>query len=140
MEPTRLIDDGGFEKELLEAARRDGPPEGALLRSAALFGLVTSSASIAATTAGTASAASAKATSAVLGSASLAKWLGIGAAVGLVTTSGARIVSDPEILNALAPRKAPVVNAPMSTASRRSDATESPRTPAGDTREVPQQE
>lgn len=124
MEPTRLMDgDGdGFERELLEAARRDRPPAGALLRGAAVLGLAASSASITATTAGTASAASAagaKASGAVIGSASLAKWLGIGAAVGLVTTSGARIVSDPEILTALTHRNATAKSAPPAAGARR---------------------
>jgi hypothetical protein len=121
MEPTRLMDgDGdGFERELLEAARRDRPPSGALLRGAAVLGLAASSASITATTAGTASAAGAKAGSAALGSASLAKWLGIGAAVGIVTTSGARIVSDPEILTAFTHRDVPPTSAPLTTPSRR---------------------
>lgn len=120
MEPTRLIDgeDDGFERELLRAARRDGPPAGALLRGAAVLGLATSSASITATTAGTASAAGAKASTAALGSASLAKWLGIGAAVGLVTTSGARIVSDPEILAALTRPNEVTKSAPPSLGSR----------------------
>jgi hypothetical protein len=120
MEPTRLTDgDGdGFERELLEAARRDRPPAGALLRGAAVLGLAASSASITATTAGTASAAGAKASGAALGSASLAKWLGIGAAVGIVTTSGARIVSDPEILTVLTRRDAAAQSAPLTTGSR----------------------
>jgi hypothetical protein len=112
-------DGDGFERELLEAARRDRPRAGAVLRGAAVLGLAASSASITATTAGTASAAGAKASGAVLGSASLAKWLGIGAAVGLVTTSGARIVSDPEILTALVHQNPTTKSAPVAEGSRR---------------------
>ena len=140
MEPTRLIDGGGdgFERELVEAARRDGPPAGALLRSAAVLGLATSSASIATTTAGTASAAGAKASGAALGSASLAKWLGIGAAIGLVTTSGARIVSDPEILTALTQRKTPAASPAFSTDSRRTPAAGMPGAPTREAQEATQ--
>ena len=103
MEPKRLMDGGGsgFERDLLAAARHDEPPSGALIRSAALLGLAASSASITATTAGTASAAGAKAGSAIVGSISIAKWIGIGAAVGLVTTSGVRVATDPELRTAL---------------------------------------
>jgi len=118
MEPTRLIDGNGFERELLEAARTDVPNAGAWLRSAAALGLAASSASVAATTAGTASAAGAKAGAAVLGSISIAKWMGIGAAVGLVASSGARLATDPELVRALTEPNTPATNVPAPAATK----------------------
>lgn len=119
MDPTRLIDGegDGFERELLGVARRDGPPSGAVARSAAVLGLA-ASVSISATTAGTASAAGAKATGATFGALSLAKWVGIGAAVGVVTTAGVRLASDPEIVAHLLKRDTPAVTVPAHQASK----------------------
>jgi hypothetical protein len=121
MQPTRLIDGEGdaFELDLLSAARGDLPPEGAAARAIAAVGLATGTVSAAA---GVAGATGVKASTSAVGASAIAKWLGVGAVMGMVASSGLRLATDPVL-------RAQVFGPPVAANARSSERVTAPVPP-----------